>query len=154
MYPAYIGGDPTRFMPDMTLPRFLFQRLTVVLGILFAAMMVPAHAAIQTVGNVTNVTLSVDGTNGNVTANFWIDNGGEAAVTPVAADVVRVRYYFTALWSKEEPMIALQPSYWPTISNSVTFTDQGANLFDSDAATECHRHQKPVQGGFPGQERV
>ena len=84
-----------------------------------------AHAAVTTVGNVTNVTLSVDATNGNVTANFWIDNGGEAAVTPVAADVVRVRYYFTSLWNKEEPMIVKPVSLWPTISNSVTFTDQG-----------------------------
>ena len=82
-----------------------------------------AHAAIQTVGTVTNVTLSVDGTNGNTTATFWIDNGGAAAVTPVAADVVRVRYHFSGLWSKEEPMLAKQPSFWPPLAT--TFTDQG-----------------------------
>jgi alpha-glucosidase len=87
---------------------------------------ISARAQDQTVGNVTNVTLSVDPTNGNTTASFWIDNGGEAQVTPVAADVVRVQYYFTALWSKEEPMIAQQPGLWPSLSNSVTFTDQGA----------------------------
>ena len=96
------------------------------IGVLFAVVFIPAHASIVTVGNVTNVTLSVDGSNGNVTANFWIDNGGEAAVTPVAADMVRVQYYFSApLWSKEEPMIAKPVSLWPTISNSVAFTDQG-----------------------------
>jgi len=99
---------------------------TAVLVAVFALSVFSARAAIVSVGNVTNVTLSVDGTNGNVTANFWIDSGGEAAVTPVAADVVRVRFYFTSLWSKEEPMIALPPSLWPTISNSVSFADQGA----------------------------
>jgi len=109
----------------MTLPRHFFKRLMLAAIAVWLNPAFPAHAAVTTVGNVTNVTLSVDGTNGNVTANFWIDNGGEAAVTPVAADTVRVRYYFTSLWSKEEPMIALQPSLWPTISNSVTFTDQG-----------------------------
>ena len=105
------------------------QRLIPACGLLLVALFftgIPARAQDQTVGSVTNVTLSVDGTNGNITANFWIENGGEAAVTPMAADVVRVQYYFTYLWSKEEPMIAKQPSYWPTISNSVTFTDQGA----------------------------
>jgi alpha-glucosidase len=96
-----------------------------VVVIFFQMLVSPARAAIQTVGNVTNVVLSVDGTNGNVTANFWLDNGGEAAVTPMAADLVRVQYYFTALWSKEEPMIAKPMSRWATISNSVTFTDQG-----------------------------
>jgi alpha-glucosidase len=101
--------------------RFFFA-VTVVLSVFLT----PAFAAIQTVGNVTNVTLTTDATSGNVTANFWIDNGGEAAVTPVAADVVRVQYYFTSLWSKEEPMIAKPVSQWATISNSVSFTDQGA----------------------------
>jgi alpha-glucosidase len=104
------------------------QRLVFARGLLLTALIVctiPVRAAIQTVGNVTNVTLTVDGTNGNTTANFWLDNGGEAAVTPVAADVVRVRYYFTSLWSKEEPMIAKQPSFWPALTNSVSFTDQG-----------------------------
>lgn len=85
-----------------------------------------ASAAIQTVGTATNVTLSVDATNGNVTATFAIDNGGVAAVTPLAVDTVRVRYHFGGLWSKEEPMIAKQPGEWATISNSVTFADQGA----------------------------
>jgi alpha-glucosidase len=100
--------------------------MPVILGAWFAAGVVPARAAIQTVGNVTNVTLSVDGTNGNPTATFWIDNGGEAAVMPVAADVVRVQYYFAPLRSKEEPMIAKPVSFWPGISKNVSFTDQGA----------------------------
>ena len=83
-----------------------------------------ACAAIQTVGAVTNVTLSVDGTNGNTTATFSLNTGGAAAVTPVAADVVRVRYHFGSLWGKEEPMIAKQPSLWPPLTAS--FTDQGS----------------------------
>ena len=111
----------------MIFPRLFLKRLTLAALAAWSGVAAFAvQAADQSVGNVTNVTLSVDGTNGNVTANFWIDNGGEAAVTPVAPDVVRVQYYFTSLWSKEEPMIALQPSYWPNISNSVSFTDQGA----------------------------
>ena len=114
-------------MPDMIIPRLFRQRLLLaVLVTLLTTVLIPTNAAVTTVGNVTNVTLSVDGTNGNTTANFWIDNGGEAAVTPVAADVVRVRYHFGSLWSKEEPMIAKQPSFWPVLSNTVSFTDQGA----------------------------
>ena len=110
-------------MPDMIISRLFRQRLLLAaLGILLTTVFVPAHAAVTTVGNVTNVTLSVDGTNGNTTAHFWIDNGGEAALTPVAADVVRVRYHFGSLWSKEEPMIAKQPSFWPSLTT--TFTDQ------------------------------
>ena len=114
-------------MLDKIFAHFSLHRLLVAtIGLLFVAAVIPTHAAVQSVGNVTNVTLSVDATNGNLTANFWIDNGGEAAVTPVAADMVRVQYYFSApLWSKEEPMIAKPVSLWPTISNSVTFTDQG-----------------------------
>ena len=107
--------------------RFLLAIVVLLFVVLF-----PAAAAVQTVGSVTNVTLSVDGTNGNVTANFWISNGGVAAVTPVSADLVRVQYYFSApLWSKEEPMIAKPMSLWPTISNSVSFTDQGATYLIS-----------------------
>ena len=52
---------------------------------LFSYHSYPGEAANQKFGNVTNITLSVDGTDGNVTANFWIDNDGEAAVTAVAA---------------------------------------------------------------------
>jgi len=104
----------------MKLSHCLFRALA-----LFTLVALRADATVQTVGNVTNVTLAVDGTNGNTTAHFWIDNGGEAAVTPLAADVVRVQYYFTSLWSKEEPMLAKQPSFWPGISNAVSFADQG-----------------------------
>lgn len=112
---------------NLTRLKFFSLQWSSALAAIFA-MVAGAHAAIVSVGNVTNVTQSVDGTNGNVTANFWIDNGGEAAVTPVAADMVRVQYYFSApLWSKEEPMIAKPPSLWPTISNGVSFTDQTTN---------------------------
>ncbi len=120
-------------MPHTSSPSFLsaklHRRLPAGLGVAVAIMWLAAPASQaqdQAVGNVTNVVLTVDGTNGNVTANFWIDNGGEAAVTPVAADVVRVQYYFAPLWPKEEPMIAQPPSLWPTISNSVSLADQGA----------------------------
>jgi alpha-glucosidase len=112
----------------MNKPNWFPHAIVVALSVFLS----PAFAAVQTVGNVTNVTLSVDGTNGNVTANFWINNGGVAAVTPVAADMVRVQYYFTApLWSKEEPMIAKTMSQWPGISNNISFTDQGATFLVS-----------------------
>ena len=114
-------------MPDMIFSRPARSRcLRLALTTALAGVFISGQAAIVTVGNVTNITLSVDGTNGNTTAIFAIDNGGAAAVTPVAADVVRVRYHFGGLWSKEEPMIAKQPGDWPTISNSVSFSDQGA----------------------------
>jgi len=118
------------------------------IGFSFAAALIPAHAAIQTVGNVTNVTLSADANNGNVTATFGIDNGGVAALTPVAGDVVRVRYYFTSLWSKEEPMIAKQPGAWATISNNVTFTDQGTTYLISTPQLDIVVTKSPFKVDF------
>src|ERR1035438_8157271 len=73
--------------PNRCVQRILVNASLAALSLLFNPF--SAGAAIQTVGAVTNITLSVDGTNGTTTATFWIDNGGAAAVTPVAADVVR-----------------------------------------------------------------
>ncbi len=132
----------------MNKPRSFRSAFAVVFfAILFFAVTL-ANAAIVTVGNVTNVTFTADATNGNVTANFWIDNGGEAAVTPVAADLVRVQYYFTSLWSKEEPMIAKRMSLWATISNSVAFTDQGATYLISTPQLDVVVTKSPFKVDF------
>jgi len=80
-----------------------------------------APAADTAIGNVTNVTLSAGV---NQSANFWINNGGVAAVTPLASDVVRVQYYFAApLWPKEEPMIAKPTNQWTAVGATYTIMD-------------------------------
>ncbi|MEI6084267.1 MAG: TIM-barrel domain-containing protein, partial [Verrucomicrobiota bacterium] len=68
---------------------------------------------------MTNITITVDGNLTNV--NFWVNNGansGVAQVTAFAPDVIRVRYYFTALWTKEEPMIAKPTNQWATVTGT------------------------------------
>jgi alpha-glucosidase len=136
-------------MPLAMLSRRVFQNLMpVLLGALFAAGPLPARAAIQTVGNVTNVTFSVAGTNGHRTAIFQIDTGGEARVTPVAADVARVQYYFTTLGNKEEPMIAKPVNLWPALSNVVTFTDQGTTCLISTPQLDIVITKRPFKVDF------
>ena len=85
----------------------------------------PMMAAITQVGSVNSLTVSNDATSGNNIYVFGISTGGAAEVTPWAPDVVRVRYHFTSLFSKEEPMIAKQFSNWVAVATSIT--DQGTN---------------------------
>ncbi len=82
-------------------------------------------AAVTEVGAVNSLTVSNDPTSGNSMYIFGISTGGAAEVTPWAPDVVRVRYHFTGLWSKEEPMIAQQFSNWVAVAT--TILDQGTN---------------------------
>jgi len=110
------------------MPNVLLKQ--VVLAGFFSLASLTTTSAVDTqVGNVTNVTFTVNSANGNTNVDFWISNGGVAELTPVAADVVRVRYYFTALWSKEEPMVAKQSNQWAAVS--ATFTDQGSTYLIS-----------------------
>ena len=95
--------------------------------LLSSALIITTHstfAAVTTVGNVTNVTYTTNTTNNDLTVHFWINNGGEADVTAYADDTVRVQYYFSPLWSKEEPMIAAQLGTWP--ATAVTTNDLGS----------------------------
>ncbi len=105
-----------------------------------------ARAALQAVGNVTNVTLSVDATNGNTTAMFWLNSGGVVAVTPIAPDVVRVRFHYSALISKEEPMIAKPQSSWPSLA--ATFTDQSTNYLIQTSQLDLSITKTPFKVHF------
>jgi alpha-glucosidase (family GH31 glycosyl hydrolase) len=79
-----------------------------------------AQAAPTSIGSVTNVTFGVDPTNGDRYVEFWTSDGGQANVSAYADDVIRVQAYDTALWPKEEPMIAASLGMWP--AESMTFT--------------------------------
>jgi len=88
-------------------------------------------SAIRRIGSVTNVTYTVDATNGNTTAYYWISNGGVVQVSPFAADTVRVRFYWTSLWDKEEVAIAKPFGQWDAVN--VTITDSpGTNIIETE----------------------
>src|ERR1041384_6952285 len=116
------------------------------LFLLIALASVNTRAAITSIGNVTNVTLSVDTGNGNTNATFWISNGGAAQVTPFASDVIRVRYYFTTLWNKEEPMIAKASNQWAAVSSA--FTDQGSTYLISTPQLDVVVTKSPFKVDF------
>lgn len=104
------------------------------------------RATAASIGNVTNVTLSANGVTGNTNATFWISNGGVVQVTPFAPDAVRVQYYFTALWSKEEPMIAKVSNQWAAVSS--TFTDQGSTYLVSTPQLDVVVTKTPFKVDF------
>lgn len=110
------------------------QRPALIQSLLLTALLVLAvgisgsDAAVTTIGSVTSVTLTAEANLTNV--NFWISNGGVVRVTAFAPDVIRVRYYFTDLWPKEEPMIAKPTNQWATVTGT-TYTDQGGTYLIS-----------------------
>lgn len=93
-------------------------------SILVLALAFDSQAAITQVGNITSMVVSNAPISGNPRYIFGISTGGAAEVTPFAPDTVRVRYHFTGLWEKEEPMIAQQLSHWGAVTSSII--DQGS----------------------------
>ncbi|MCO6400069.1 MAG: glycoside hydrolase family 31 protein [Verrucomicrobia bacterium] len=84
-----------------------------------------ASAAITPVGDITSLTISNDAISGNSVYIFQTSDGGAGEVTPWALDTVRVRWHFTGLWSKEEPMIAKSFSEWAAVASSIS--NQGSH---------------------------
>lgn len=80
-------------------------------------------AAIQAPGSVTVASISTDPSNGNSKVTFTLSTGGAIEVSPYAPDVVRVRFHWDGIWSKEEVAITKPFGQWPAFA--ATFTDEG-----------------------------
>jgi len=79
-----------------------------------------AMAAIQVVGSVNSTEVITDPVNGNKKFRFGLSTGGQMEVSVYAEDVVRIRYHWDGIWSKEDIAIAKDFSQWPgTVINSV-----------------------------------
>lgn len=83
----------------------------------------PVIAGIEIVGGVNSVQVTTDPANGNKAVVFGLTTGGALSVTPFAPDVVRVRYHWDGIWSKEDLAIAKPFGEWPSFST--TFQDEG-----------------------------
>ncbi len=103
-------------------------------------------AAVTSIGSITSLTASNDPTSGNTMYLFGVSNGGTAEVTPWAADVVRVHYHYTGLWSKEEPMIAKQFSNWVAVATSIA--DQGTNYLIQTPQLNVFVNKNPFRVDF------
>src|ERR1035437_7479551 len=103
-------------------------------------------AAVTSIGSVTSLTVSNDPTSGNSIYVFGISTGGAAEVTPWAADVVRVHYHFTGLFSKEEPMIAKPFSNWVAVATSIA--DQGTNYLIQTPQLNVFVNKNPFKVDF------
>ena len=75
------------------------------------------------VGSVVATTVSTDPANGNQYVTFDLSTGGALRVSPYASDVVRVRFHWDGIWSKEEPAIDKPFGEWPSFA--ATFQDDG-----------------------------
>jgi alpha-glucosidase len=82
-----------------------------------------AEAAIQAVGSITTATVSTDPVNGNKKVTFALSTGGALEVAPYAPDLVRVRYHWDGIWSKEDVAINKWFDQWPGFAS--TFSDEG-----------------------------
>jgi len=80
-------------------------------------------AAIQAIGSVNSTTVSTDPVNGNKKVTFGLSSGGALEISPYAPDVVRVRYHWDGIWSKEDIAIAKGFDQWSAFT--ATFTDEG-----------------------------
>ncbi len=97
-------------------------------------------------GAITNMTVSVDATNGDSYYVFWLNSGGLASVTAFADDVVRMRFSYNGFWAKEEPMIAASLEAWPAEAN--TITDQGTNYLLQTALLNVVINKNPFRVDF------
>ena len=78
-----------------------------------------APAVVQTNGAVASYSTATNAA-GNVSFLFNLAPTGQVEVTAFAADVVRVRFHFGFLYSREEPAIAKAFTNWPAFAMSVT----------------------------------
>ncbi|HMP72501.1 MAG TPA: glycoside hydrolase family 31 protein [Kiritimatiellia bacterium] len=87
---------------------------------------VTSSAAIQAVGSVNSIQVVTDPANGNQKVVFGLSSGGALEIVPYAPDLVRVRYHWDGIWSKEDIAIAKPAGEWSAFST--TFQDAG-NLY-------------------------
>jgi alpha-glucosidase len=149
---SFLKGIATMQKPSSS-SRRIAQLLLLSITLIFTAY--SARAADTQVGSVTNVTTSVDPTNGSTVVLFWINDGGtalnsKAAVTAYADDVIRVRYFFYNidgnLWPKEEPMVAKPLGQWPT--KTLTVVDQGSTYLLSTPQLDVVVTKSPFKVDF------
>lgn len=88
---------------------------------IIAAVLVPwaVSAAVQTNGPVASLSAATNAA-GNLSFVFNLSPTGQVEVTPFAEDVVRVRFHFGVLYSREEPAIANPFTNWPAFAMSVS----------------------------------
>lgn len=121
-------------------------RRSLLVAALFAATFANSHAAVTQIGNITGVSTSTDPTNGAPIVTFTVSGGGAVSVTAYAPDVVRVRYHFTGLWDKEEPMIHKPLGQWTAAST--TFSDQGTYYLLSTTLLDVIINKSPFKVDF------
>jgi len=103
--------------------KMTLKYIAIVLVAYGVAALSAAEAAIQAVGSVTTTAISTDPVNGNKKVTFGLTTGGAIEISPYAPDLVRVRYHWDGIWSKEDVAIAKWFDQWPSFT--ATFTDEG-----------------------------
>jgi len=131
-----------------------FSIVTSALILGFAIVASPPVQAQTNAGAITNMTVSVDPTNGDSYYVFFLNSGGTASVTAFADDVIRVRFSYNGFWAKEEPMIASTLGMWPYETNNIT--DQGTNYLLQTGLLNVLINKNPFRvdfydrlGGYP-----
>jgi len=102
----------------------------------------PVLAAIQTAGSVTSTSVSSDPVNGNKKVTFGLSTGGQLEVSVFAEDVIRVRFHWDGIWSKEDIAIAKGFSQWPSFNP--TLSDEGGVYRISTPAVEVEVVKSPI----------
>ncbi|MFH0879086.1 MAG: TIM-barrel domain-containing protein [Lentisphaerota bacterium] len=106
----------------------------------------PAWSAVVSVGNVTGVTVSTNGSTGNITASFALSTGGAVAITPFAPDVVRVDFHWVGAFDTDQPMIAKPFTNWPAVTASLS--DLGSSYLLQTAELDVEIIKSPLKVHF------
>jgi alpha-glucosidase len=114
--------------------KYMIKRMLLVWAFCWLATSSVVLAAIQVAGSVTTVTVTSDPANGNQKATFGLTTGGAMEISPYAPDVIRVRFHWDGIWTKEDIAIAKPFGEWPAFT--ATFADQGATYLISTPAVD------------------
>lgn len=105
----------------------MLRRFATLLLLLFVS---AARAAVVTNGAAISVSVTTNAA-GNVSHLFNLAPTGQCEVTLFAPDVLRVRYHFGSLYSREEPAIAKPWTNWPAFATGVSNTATNITLTTS-----------------------
>ncbi|MBU1694090.1 MAG: DUF5110 domain-containing protein [Verrucomicrobia bacterium] len=130
-----------------------WRKWLITIYLLLALGALPAWSAVVSVGDVTGVTVSTNGTTGNITASFSLSTGGSVAVTPFAPDVVRVDFHWVGAFDTDQPMIAKPFTNWPAVAATLadlgsTYLIQTAQLDVEIVKSPCKVHFKDKNGFY------
>ena len=115
--------------------------MLVLIGLVWLTTSSVVHAAIQAAGAVTTATVSTDPVNGNKKVTFGLTTGGALEISPYAPDVVRVRFHWDGIWSKEDIAIAKSFDQWSGFN--ATFTDLGSTYVISTPEVDVEVVKSP-----------